>query len=328
MVDVFGLGNAIVDTEIRVDDGFLRSQAITKGHMTLIDSETMQSLLRALDDQPRSRCSGGSAANTIYAIQAFGHATAYACKVNADEAGLFFVRDMARAGVKINQDIAEQPNHSGQCLVMVTDDAERTMTTDLGISSALELADVDQSLLVQAKYYYVEGYLSSSVQSTDVARWCREVAQQAGIYTAVSLSDPSMVEFFRDGLTAILGNGVHTLFCNEEEALAWAGTDRLDIAVAELKDIAPELYITLGAKGSTAVLDGHAYTAEPVTVKPVDTNGAGDMYAGAVLAARVSGADPRAAARFGNHCAAELVRHFGARLPSVAAYATLRAAFD
>ena len=328
MIDVFGLGNAIVDTEVRVDEGFLREQAITKGHMTLIDSQTMRALLTALVEHNMSHSSGGSAANTIYAVQAFGLQTAYACKVNADEAGKFFVGDMAAAGVHINQQLLEQPNHTGQCLVMITKDAERTMTTDLGISSALSMTDVDTSRLTQAKYYYVEGYLSSSSDSSAAAQTCRELAEEAGVKVAVSLSDPSMVEIFRDELQNMLGNGVHTLFCNEEEALTWARTDRIEIATNELKDIAPELYITLGANGSLAVKNGHAVAAPGVTSKPIDTNGAGDMYAGAVLAARVNGASPEDAARFGNHCAAELIKHYGARLGAASDYVELRQSFS
>ena len=156
---------------------------------------------------------------------------------------------------------------------------------------------------------------------------CREICEASGIKVAISLSDPSMVEFCRDGLEQMLGNGIDQLFCNEEEALAWAGTDRIDVAIAELKDIAPELYVTLGAQGSVAVDRGVQHHADGVPVKPIDTNGAGDMYAGACIAARVQGASGYDAARFANHCAAELVTRYGARLGSVTDYRNLRATF-
>lgn len=327
MLDVFGLGNAIVDTEVDVDDTFLQSQALAKGHMTLVDSERVQALLAALDGQPLRRSSGGSAANTIYAVQAFGFATAYACKVSNDAPGQFFLKDMSAAGVALNGSVDQGDMHSGQCLVMITPDAERTMTTDLGISSHLAISDVDLQQLAGARYFYVEGYLSSSPVSSAAAVACREAASAADTISAVSLSDPSMVSFFRDPLTDILGDGVGVIFCNEEEALAWANTDRLDIAAAELKDIAPEVYVTLGAAGSIAVVNGHIKEAAPVSAHPVDTNGAGDMYAGAVLAARCGSAEPVEAARFGNHCAAELVQHHGARL-APADYHTLRNTFS
>ena len=132
-----------------------------------------------------------------------------------------------------------------------------------------------------------------------------------------------MVEFCREALERILGNGVTQVYCNAEEALSWANTDRLDVAIAELKDIAPELYVTLGAEGSLAVTSSGTSTAPGDPAKAVDTTGAGDIYAGACLAARCRGADPGAAARIANRCAAELVEHYGARLESPQAYLSL-----
>ena len=129
-----------------------------------------------------------------------------------------------------------------------------------------------------------------------------------------------MVRFFRDALTTMLGNGVDHLFCNEEEALDWAGSDRLDIAVAELKDIARSVNVTLGARGSL-VIDGHDRWEVPgFPVKPIDTNGAGDIYAGACLAGWTGGMPPQVAARFGNFAAARLITRYGARLEAMADY--------
>ena len=207
MIDVFGLGNAIVDTEVDVDDTFLRDQEIAKGHMTLIDSSRMRDLLSALEGRPLRRCSGGSAANTTYAVQAFGHRTSYGCKVSDDEAGKFFLTDMANAGVRLSPRAAATGDHSGQCLVMITPDAERTMTTDLGISNTLGVNEVNFDDVSEARFFYVEGYLSSSPTACEAAVRVRETSEERGIATAVSLADPSMVSFFRDPLTEMLGNG-------------------------------------------------------------------------------------------------------------------------
>ena len=183
------------------------------------------------------------------------------------------------------------------------------MCTDLGISASLADRDLDEAQLSKAEIYYVEGYLSSSEEGTAAAMAAHAtVASANNVRTAVSLSDISMVTIFKENLLRILGNGVHSLFCNEEEALSWASTDRLDVAIAELKDIAQEVYITLGANGS-AVIDqaGHQQQAPGLAVSPVDTNGAGDIYAGACLAARCQGAESIDAARFANHAAARLL---------------------
>ena len=328
MIDLFGLGNALVDTEVNVDDAFLQDLDIAKGHMTLVDNDRMQVLNDALTGRNKSKCSGGSAANTIFAVQSFGYNTAYGCKVSDDEVGQFFLADMAAGGVEVNANAVAANQQSGQCLVLITPDAERTMNTNLGISADLSVEDVAFEKLRQAKYFYVEGYLSSSAASTEATVACHEAAASSGVATAVSLSDPSMVEFCRDSLTSILGNGVEVLFCNEEEALSWAKTDRLEIAVAELKDIAQELYVTVGAKGSIAVTKSGVQTAKGYPAQAVDTTGAGDIYAGACLAARLGGASAVEAARFANHCASALVAQYGARFARPSDYQLLRERFS
>jgi len=137
-----------------------------------------------------------------------------------------------------------------------------------------------------------------------------------------------MVNFFRDALKNILGNGISRLFCNEEEALAWAQTDRLDIAARELSDIAPHVAITLGPKGSLYVGPDGTRSVAGYDVEAIDTNGAGDMYAGAFLAAISQQASSFEAARFANFAAANVVTCYGARLPSISAYKKLQRAFN
>ncbi len=327
MYDVFGLGNALVDTEVNIDDGFLHTHRIAKGHMTLVDTEQMHNLAEAVAELPKNSCSGGSAANTIYAVQALGLKGFYSCKLATDATGDFFIQDLTASGVNVNENAQATQGTSGRCLVLITADAERTMMTDLGISVELSKMEVNDAALRQSKHYYVEGYMSASATATEASVHCRQLAEAHGVQVAVSLSDVSMVEFCRGSLEQMLGNGVHQLFCNEEEALAWANTDRMDVAIAELKDIGREVYITLGAQGSLAISADGVGKAPGIEVKPVDTTGAGDIYAGACLAARCEGASPLDAARFANHCAAELVTHYGARLRQQDDYLSLKARF-
>jgi len=327
MYEVFGLGNALVDTEVNIDDGFLATHGIAKSHMTLIEADVMQTLIQAVAELPQKRASGGSAANTIFAINAFGNRACYTCKLGDDQTGDFFVSDISASGVGVNDNAQSPGGTSGQCLVLITDDAERSMMTHLGISVELGQLEVNDEVLGQAKQFYVEGYMAASPSATAASVYCREVCEANKAKVAVSLSDVSMIQFCRDGLVEMLGNGIDQLFCNEEEALAWAGTDRLDIALQELKDIACEVYVTLGAKGSIAMSRDGTHDAPGVVVKPVDTTGAGDIYAGACLAARAQGASALDAARFANHCAAELITHYGARLQTISDYQQLRAQF-
>ncbi|MEZ7819315.1 MAG: sugar/nucleoside kinase (ribokinase family) [Candidatus Azotimanducaceae bacterium] len=327
MYDIYGIGNAIVDVDVTINEDFLQAQELPKGQMTLVDSQRISALVEALGNKPMNRCSGGSAANTIFAATGFGLTTGYACRLANDVNGNYFSNEMSEAGILTSTIDHQSSESSGQCLVMITDDAQRTMCTDLGISSNVTMNEVDQPALNQANMLYIEGYLSSSPVSAASAIKCHEMAKEEGIPTALTLSDVSMVSFFRESLTSIIGNGVDVLFCNAEEALSWAQTDRLDIAINELKDIAPELYITLGSDGAQVVTKSGAKNINGLAVSPVDTNGAGDIYAGACLAARSQGASPQDAARFANHAAAHLIQLFGARLTSVQAYADLKGSF-
>jgi sugar/nucleoside kinase (ribokinase family) len=320
MVDVYGLGNALVDMEYRVDEEFLTRHQIAKGHMTLVDEPRLEALIGDLQEYEPDRMSGGSAANTIIAAQYFGSSAYYSCKVANDDTGNFFLSDLGAAGVDSNGETTAGEGQSGRCLVLVTSDAERSMNTFLGISSSLSVSEIDESALASARYFYVEGYLSSSPNSRDAAVACRELAERSSVKTVVSLSDPSMVEFFRDDMEKILGNGVNHLFCNEEEALTWAKTDRLDIAVRELKDVAEALNITLGSRGSVAVEQHAQHDAPGYPATAVDSNGAGDMYAGASLHGWCSGMDAGEAAAFGNFAAASLVQSYGARFRHASDY--------
>lgn len=320
--DLYGLGNALVDMEYQIEDSFLADHDIAKGHMTLVDESRLDALVADLEEPSPTRMSGGSAANTIIAVQAFGAATFYSCKVASDDTGAFFLNDLGDAGVATNPNARSESGTSGCCLVLITPDAERSMNTCLGISSNLSESEIDESALANSRYFYVEGYLSSSERSMAAAIACRELAESGNVKTVVSLSDPSMVEFFREPLEKILGNGVDHLFCNEEEALAWAGTDRLDVAIAELRDIGKNLNITLGSKGCMVVGLHDKHVVEGYPADAVDTTGAGDMYAGGCLYGWCAGMDARQAAALGNYSAACLVQQLGARLRKSADYQT------
>ena len=217
--------------------------------MTLVEAEFIEQIEAALTDLECQRMSGGSAANSLYAAQGFGASTFYSCKVADDPTGAHFLSDLAEADIDVNAGAREGDGPSGRCLILITPDAERSMNTFLGVSSQLSVADIEEAALARARYFYVEGYLASNPISTDAAVACHELASDEGVETAISLSDPSIVQLFKPGVARMLGQGVDQIFCNEEEALSWAGTDRLDVAIAELRDMAQRCNITLGSRG-------------------------------------------------------------------------------
>lgn len=313
---VYAIGNALVDMEFTVTDDFLAEHKIDKGVMTLVDEDLQHRLYNALKDSGGKQASGGSAANTIIAVSQFGGKAFYSCKVANDETGDFYVKDLASAGIDTNLHQERENGVSGKCIVMVTPDAERTMHTFLGISETVSESELDEAALCDSQYLYLEGYLVSSDSARNAAIKAKQIAEANNVKTALTFSDPNMVNFFKDGLNEMVGDGVDLLFCNRQEALTWADTDNIEAACAKLKTIAKAFAITLGADGAL-VFDGnqeHLINAYPT--KAIDTNGAGDMFAGAFLYALTHGHDFATAGSFANRAAARIVAHFGPRLPA------------
>ncbi len=313
---VYGVGAALVDTEIEVTDADLAAMAVEKGVMTLVDEARQAQLLEHLSGHlvHSKRASGGSAANTIIAIAQFGGSTFYSCKVANDDHGQFYLHDLKAAGVDCHLDKEREHGVTGKCLVMITPDAERTMNTYLGISATLSTDDLSHEAIAAAEYVYLEGYLVTSPTGRAAAIRTREIAEQHGVKTALSFSDPGIVAYFRDGLKEMLGDKIDLLFCNSHEALSWAQTDNLDTAIAEIKKVARQFAITLGAEGAL-VYDGVAqHRIAPHKVTAIDTNGAGDMFAGAFLYAVTQGKNFAEAGRLASVAAATVVADYGPRL--------------
>lgn len=314
--DVYGLGNALVDTEYEVNDSFLIEHQIAKGIMTLIDADDRQRLISELDRRfaVKKQASGGSAANTMAAVAQFGGRAFYSCKVANDTTGDFYVSDMTRVGVKTNLSTAREQGTTGQCTIMITPDAERTMHTYLGITQNLSPAELVSSEIQSSKYLYIEGYLASSESGRQAALAARQMAQSAGVKISLTLSDPSMVMGFKQVFHEWIGDGIDLLFCNREEALLWAETKTVEEAAEVIATQAASCAITLGAKGALVKEGDDLIKVPAVKTMPVDTNGAGDLFAGAFLYGITHGMSHRQAAALANRASSQLVSKFGARL--------------
>lgn len=315
---IYGIGAALVDTEIDVTDNDLVQLGIDKGLMTLVDAERQQALVDYLSTHMTHsrRASGGSAANSIIAASYFGAKTFYSCKVGPDQNGEFYLGDMQAAGVACNKNDHGDEDVTGKCLVLITPDAERTMLTHLGISATLCRKMLDHDAIALSQYAYIEGYLVTSDTGRAAAIELRETAEKHGVKTALSLSDPGMVEFFGDGLREMIGNGVDLLFCNEHEAQGFTSTDNAKAAAEKLKQHARTFAITCGSRGALVFDGSKLHEIEPHAVKAVDTNGAGDMFAGAFLYAITHGYSYRDAGRLASRASAEVVKNYGPRLPA------------
>jgi sugar/nucleoside kinase (ribokinase family) len=325
---IYGIGAALVDTEITIEDSDLIQMAVAKGVMTLVDEKRQNQLIHYLQDHlvASHKASGGSAANTIIAASYFGCKNVYSCKVANDANGEFYLQDLHKAGVITPAHIQPPVGITGKCLVMITPDAERTMNTFLGISETLSKAELDPTAIAQSEYVYIEGYLVTSPTGKEAAIELAKIAKTHNTKTSLSLSDPAMVQFFRDGLIEMIGDGIDLIFCNRDEALGFTQTHNLEDACRELKKYCNQFAITCGSDGAL-VFDGNNQKQVAGTqVKAVDTNGAGDMFAGAFLYALTQKKDFETAAKFANVCAAKVVSQFGPRLKPEQ-YAELKASF-
>jgi len=311
---VYGVGNALVDMEFEVEDVFFGENNIEKGVMTLVDEERQHELIGHLDAFEGKKASGGSAANTIIAVSYFGGKAFYSCKVSSDDLGDFYVQDLQDAGVDSNVGDGRKEGITGKCLVMVTPDAERTMNTFLGITETFSVDEIHQEALADSDYLYIEGYLVTSNTGRHAAIEARKLAEEAGVKTALTFSDPAMVQFFKEGLEEMIGEKVDLLFCNEAEAKSWAGTDDLDQALESIKQIASSYAVTLGAKGALLYDGKQQIEISPHSVKAVDSNGAGDMFAGAFLYGITHGHSFFEAGNIASLASANVVSQFGPRL--------------
>ena len=313
---VYGIGNALVDKEFEVSDSFLSHNSIEKGLMTLIEEDQLTNLLANLKENfgLKKRAGGGSAANTIVAISQLGGKTFYACKVADDETGDFYMKDLAVAGVTTKLDQIKGDGITGKCIVMVTDDAERTMNTYLGITSDFSVDDLHIDDLINSEYLYIEGYLVTSDVSRNAAIEARNIAKKNNVKTAFTFSDPAMVTYFKEGVSEIIGDGVDVLFCNEEEACIYTNKANLNDAISDLKHIADKIIVTLGSKGAMVITKDKKVDIEANKVTAIDTNGAGDMFAGAFMYGLTQGMSDQDSGKLASESAARTVATFGARL--------------
>lgn len=324
---VYGLGAALVDTEIRVDDALLAELGVEKGLMTLVDGNRRGELLRALDGHlvEASHASGGSAGNSVIATALFGGNCFMSCRVADDADGRIYLSDLRDAGVSFPPP-ANTDDPTGKCLVLVTPDAERSMNSFLGASEGLSIEQLDPDAIANSEYVYLEGYQVSSETGLAAAIRAREIAQDAGVPVALSFSDPGMVEFFPEQFRKMVGAGVDLVFANEAEAKSWTGMSTLADAVEAMKDTATRFVITRGGDGALC-FDGEQLHDIPVhTVDAVDSNGAGDMFAGAFLYALTEGEDFPTAGRFAAYASGIVVSQWGPRL-APEQYGTLRDTF-
>jgi sugar/nucleoside kinase (ribokinase family) len=312
LLDVVGVGNAIVDVIATTDDRFLTEHGMSKGSMMLIDQARSEAIYAAMG--AALIASGGSAANTIAGVASLGGKTGFIGKVRDDELGHAFRHDITAAGTLFPTPPASDGPATATCLVLVTPDSQRTLNTYLGACANLAAEDLDAGLIRSAQLTYLEGYLYDAPSAQNAFHEASVIAHAGGRRVALTLSDPFCVKRHRDAFLQLVDRHVDVLFANQFEISALFETDRRDEIVGRLRASTALAAITYGAAGSLIVTpdDLVEIPAAPVA-KVVDTTGAGDLYAAGFLFGLTHGMPLPACGRLGSLAAAEIIGHFGAR---------------
>lgn len=312
-LDVAGIGNAIVDVIHAASDGFLLEHNIAKGVMTLIDEFRADTLIAGAVDARMS--SGGSTANTMAGLASFGGTGSFVGKIKNDKLGKSFAADMKSIGVAFDTAPAQTGAATACCIIAVTPDGQRSMNTFLGACRELAPADVDPSVIANAKILYIEGYLWDAADAKAAIRKAIAAAKQAGARVAFTLSDPFCVGRYREEFLALMEKDVDILFANEDEIKALYEVETFDEAFQKARSWHGLAAMTRSAKGCVIAAengDVHVLDAEPVS-KVVDTTGAGDQFAAGFLFGLSHGLDLKICGRLGAIAAAEIISHYGAR---------------
>lgn len=308
---VLCIGNAIVDIVARVEEEFLDEHERIKGSMMLVDAETSARIYDSMP--PAVERSGGSAGNTAAGIASLGGKAAYMGKVHADQLGTVFRHDIRAIGVHYETAANTEGAPTATSMILVTPDAQRTMSTYLGACGELALSDIDESIVARADVTYIEGYMWDRDNQKEAVLKAMDVAHANGKLVSLSLSDSFCVDRFRAEFVDLVEGRVDILFANESEIMSLYETDTFEEAVERLRPHVKLAALTRSEKGSVVIGrdDEVSVPSHPASV--IDTTGAGDLYAAGFLYGYTSGKSLEDCARLGSLAAAEVISHLGAR---------------
>jgi len=316
--DISAIGNALVDTVFKVEHSLINELGLEIDQMTLSSAEEHAPIIERLIASGADTVSdcGGSATNSLVAAASFGAKCFHTCKVSDDQDGIRYLESLKKAGVGHKGNMAHAKTiPTGKCLILVTPDAKRTMTTALNVSSLMDENDLDLDQIANSKIFYIEGYMVTSEENYKVTLQALNHLQNfPDVKIAFSLSDPGIVMGFKDKFHEMESFGLDYIFGNDDEAMAFVDSENIDEAFTKLQEKPYTSIITMGEKGSAVITSDEIIQTPKVNIKPVDTNGAGDMFAGSFLYALLQDNDLRSCAEFANYGASKVVETFGPRL--------------
>jgi fructokinase len=310
---ILGIGNAIVDVFVKVDDNFLSKNNLTKGSMKLIEKAEFETLKDTIKIEKIE--AGGSVANTIAGISYLGGNSSFIGKVNSDEFGRVYKKSLEK--IKVNFYYSEKNENlsTGASIIFITPDSERTMCTYLGISSQLSKEDINEDKIKDHELIFLEGYLWDKGKSEEMFKHVINLAKKNNIKIAMSLSDIFCVTRHRNDFFKLLVNDLNILIGNENEINELVQKDNLLASINELKKINKIVVITRGENGSLVISNNEIIKCESLKVKKVlDLTGAGDLFASGFLKEYLDKSNINKCLQTGSELAAKIIEKIGARL--------------
>jgi fructokinase len=310
---ILGIGNAIVDVFIKVDDDFLLKNNLTKGSMKLIEKNEFESLKSTIKIEKIE--AGGSVANTMAGIAYLQGKASFIGKINSDEFGKVYKESLEK--IKVNFPYSEKSENlsTGASIILITPDSERTMCTYLGISSQLSKDDIKEDYIKGHEIIFLEGYLWDKGRSEEMFKHVINLAKKNNIKVAMSLSDIFCVKRHRKDFFNLLLDDINILIGNENEINELVQKKNLLECINELKKINKLIIITRSANGSIALLNNEIINCDSSKVEKVlDLTGAGDLFASGFLKEYLDQSNIKKCLQSGSELAAKVIQKIGARL--------------
>jgi sugar/nucleoside kinase (ribokinase family) len=310
---ILGIGNAIVDVFVKVDDGFLLKNNLTKGSMKLIEDNEFESLKNSIKIEKIE--AGGSIANTMAGIAYLDGNSSFIGKINSDEFGKIYKKSLEKINVNFPYSEKNENLSTGTSIIFITPDSERTMCTYLGISSQLSKEDINEDHIKDYEIIFLEGYLWDKGISEEMFKHVINIAKKKNIKIAMSLSDIFCVTRHREDFFNLLTDDLNILIGNENEINELMQKNNLLESIKELKKINKLIIITRSENGSIAILNNEVTNCESIKVEKVlDLTGAGDLFAAGFLKEYLDKSNIKKCLQSGSKLAAKIIQKVGARL--------------